>query len=219
MICRMVVVALLLALAAPAFAADARLARRLDPATAEEITRVVTQAKAAGLPTDPLVATALEGASRHAPASQILAAVHRQADEFERSRAVLGPRASHAAIIAGASVLHAGVSADTLARLCATRPGRSFVIPMVVLADLVARGVPSVTATATVETAVRTGARDTELLRLRERVAQDILRGASPGDATALRARALMLDLTAPTRGTRSDREQLTLPTPGIPPQ
>ena len=218
MISRICLVALLLAIAAPVWAADARLARRLDPATAEEISRVVAQSKAARLPTDPLIATALEGASRHAPASQILAAVHRQADEFERARVVLGPRAGSAEIIAGASVLHAGVAPDTLARLCATRPGRSLVIPMVVLADLVARGVPTLTATSTVEAAMRTGARDTELLRLRERVAQDILRGASPGDATALRARALMLDLTAPTRGTGSDREQQTLPTPGIPP-
>ena len=60
--------ALFLAVPATATAQDARLAERLDTATAAGVQQLVDSARRAGLPTEPLVQKALEG-RRSAPAA------------------------------------------------------------------------------------------------------------------------------------------------------
>jgi hypothetical protein len=179
----------------PARAADERLAKRLDSATAATVDRIVNEARAAGLPADPLVATALEGASRHASSHRIVSAVRRQLAELAGARGALRGDATEPEIVAGAAALRAGVPADTIARLRTLRPHQALVVPLVVLADLVTRGVPVAIASASIVSAARVGASDAELLRLREHVAQDIRGGASPTRAVVLRAQDLGLDL------------------------
>ncbi|MEJ7810624.1 MAG: hypothetical protein WKG32_09480, partial [Gemmatimonadaceae bacterium] len=56
----------LLAQAPPPPASDARLDARLDPRTRASVAAVLDSARAAGLPTEPLVDKALEGASKRA---------------------------------------------------------------------------------------------------------------------------------------------------------
>ncbi len=193
---RALALAVLLAVTArSAPALDERLAQRLDRATAETIGRIVDDARAAGLPAEPLVATALEGASRRASSARIVSAVRRQLAEFERARTTLRGEASEGEIVAAAAALRAGVPADTIARLRALRPGQPLVVPLVVLADLVTRGVPVPIASASIVSAARVGATDAEMLRLRERVAQDIRGGVSPGRSVVLRTQARGLEL------------------------
>ncbi|MDQ3810146.1 MAG: hypothetical protein M3336_07640, partial [Chloroflexota bacterium] len=68
--------ALMLALFVPQVQAqDARLAARLDPATRKAVEVIVDSARAAGLPTEPLIDKALEGASKRASGGRITAAV------------------------------------------------------------------------------------------------------------------------------------------------
>lgn len=182
--------------AAPAVAA--RLEARLDPATASTISEIVERSRASGLPTEPLVAKALEGASKGAPGPRIVTAVRQYAMALAAAREALGADAREPEIVAAAGALSAGVPADTLARLRASRPGQSLVIPLVVLADLVARKVPPDAASGTILAASRAGAGDAELLRLRERVEQDIRAGASPLTAATVRGRALLGGLRGP---------------------
>lgn len=174
-----------------AAATDPRLAGRLDPETAAAVARVVDEARTAGLPTEPLVAKALEGATKHAKGDRIVAAVRHYATALGGSRAALGEGSSESEIVAGASALLAGIPGDTLVQLRAARPRQSLTIPLVVLADLVARKVPAGTASAAVLGASRAGIRDADFLRLRERIEHDIRAGASPDAATLGRARAL----------------------------
>ena len=186
-------IALLLALAAPARAdTDPRLKARLDPETAALVSQIVSQAQASGLPTEPLVAKALEGASKNAAGPRIAAAVRQYAQALAASREARGAASREAEIGVGAGALLAGVPADSLARLRAALPGRSLVVPLVVMADLLARRVPAPTASNAILAASRAGVRDADLLKLRARVEQDIRSGMAPADAATMRGRALL---------------------------
>ena len=178
--------------AATATAIDPRLSERLDAETAAAVGDLVQAAQNKGLPTDPLIARALEGASRQAPGPRIVAAVRNLSAGLETSRAILGMASSPAELVAAAAALAAGVPADTLARLRAVRANVSLVVPLVVLTDLVTRRVPIETAGAAVIAATRNRVPDSKLMRLRQRIDQDIRAGASPGNATILRTRKLI---------------------------
>jgi hypothetical protein len=169
----------------------ARLNTRLAAPTAGAVREIVEDAARHDLPTAPLVATALEGASRGVPSDRIVAAVRTQAASFQTAREALGSGAGESEIVAGASALRAGVAADSLVRLRAARGG-STVIPLVVMADMIARGVPPVAASGAMIASARAGVPDAELLRLREHIAQDIRSGASPTEAASLRLQILM---------------------------
>jgi len=159
---------------------EARLNARLASDVAREVAALVREARQAGLPTDPLIARAFEGASRGADAAGIVTGVRRQASAQSAARGALGATSQPDEIVAGASALLAGVPADSLARLRLARPGGNVVIPLVVLCDLVARGVPADVASVAVVTAARAGATDNALLRIRERIHTGIENGGAP---------------------------------------
>jgi hypothetical protein len=181
-----VALAALLAFAAPALAKP-----KPEPALPPGVSTLVDEARGRGLPTAPLEATALEGVAHGATTDRILLAVRAQVDALARARDALAPRAAEAEIVAGASVIAAGVPADSLARLRAAGGG-SVLVPLVVMADLIARGVTAPDAAGTLIAALRARLGDPELMRLRERVADDIRAGAPPAVAVTLRMRALM---------------------------
>jgi hypothetical protein len=186
-------VALLVAcagLVSVARAQDARLTTRLDDRTTAAVARIVDSARAAKLPTEPLVAKALEGASKGASGERIVSAVRAYAGALGTARDALGG-ASEEEIVAGAGAILSGVAPDALRRLRSVRRGQSLTLPLVVMADLVARGVPADTAAGAIYLAARAGARDAELLSLRQIVEQDIQAGAAPAAAVALRVRNL----------------------------
>jgi hypothetical protein len=180
-----------------AWAADPRLAARLDPATAAEVQRWVVDTQGQGLPTEPLVSKALEGAAKGAPSVRIVAAVRAQALALGAARAALGDTSSESEIIAGAGAILASVPRESLVSLRATRPG-PLVVPLVVLADLVARNVPVGAAAQAVLTASRARARDADFLDLRKRIEQDISAGAVPADAAIARSRSFRSTTPAP---------------------
>src|SRR5262245_55056795 len=88
--------ALALLLPAPAvLAADAatdaaRLKGRLEPMAEASVLAIVDSARAAGLPTSPLVARALEGASQQARSDAIVTEVRRLATALADARSALG---------------------------------------------------------------------------------------------------------------------------------
>jgi hypothetical protein len=170
-------------------AQDARLAARLaDPATRDAVEALVDSARRAGLPTEPLVDKALEGASKRAPGDRIVAAVRALAGNLALARQALGPESSDAEVIAGASALHAGYSVEALGALRERRGRRPLTVALAVLADLVARGVPRDTATAAVLALTERGVRDAELVAFQSGVERDIATGAPPGEAATMRS-------------------------------
>src|SRR5215467_2754303 len=75
-------------------AQDPRLLHRLDTATLGAIGVLMDSARADGLPIEPLVQRALEGAAKHAEPDRIVGAVRRLAGELGVARAALGRTSS-----------------------------------------------------------------------------------------------------------------------------
>ena len=164
---------------------DPRL-ERLNAATRPAVAALVDSARAASLPTEPLVQRALEGATKRASGEVIVAAVRRLAVDLGRAREALGSTASPAELSAGAAALRAGASQTTLAELRHARR-EPLIVPLAVLADLVASGVPVDSAAAAV-LSLAARARDADLLEFRRTVERDIALGAPPAAATAAAA-------------------------------
>ncbi|HZH80769.1 MAG TPA: hypothetical protein VFD68_05675 [Gemmatimonadales bacterium] len=167
---------------------DPRL-ERLDEATRPIVVALIDSARAVGLPVNPLVERALEGAIKGAPGATIATAVRRLAADLGRARDALGPGASPAELDAGAAALRAGAGPDVLTRLRRARGHRPVTMALAVLTDLVARGVPIDTATTAVLTLAAT-ARDQDLVDFRRAVERDIAIGAPPAAAASIRVNA-----------------------------
>jgi hypothetical protein len=163
---------------------DRRLFDRLDPVTAPRVQRLVDSARAAALPTEPLVQKALEGSTMGASGDRIRAAVEALFGQLGRAREALGNSASEAELSAGAGALRAGLSPASLAELHRLRHRQSLVVPIAVLADLVAEGVPAAQATREVFELAREGRPDDEFVALRRRVQNEKRR--EPGGAEPL---------------------------------
>ena len=186
---------------------ETRLRARLAPDLAAAVIEIVRSASVQGLPTSSLVARALEGASRQADGAAILHAVQRQSAGLVAARRALGPSARPAELDAGAGALLAGVPEDSLVGLRRARPSGSLVIPLIVLSDFMARGVPAANASGTVLAATRAGAADPALLRMRERINERILRGEAPMGASREELRELLTRTDARTSKRSPARE------------
>src|SRR6266566_2166729 len=182
---------------------DPRL-ERLDAATRPAVAALVDSAGRALLPTEPLVQRALEGATKRASGELIVAAVRRFAVELGHARDALGSTASPAELSAGAAALRAGASPTVLARLRQARR-EPLTMPLAVLADLVASGVPVDSAAAAV-LALAARARDADLVEFRRAVERDIALGAPPAAATAAAATAADVFVNAGARQQRPGR-------------
>ena len=167
---------LLLALAAGTGRAGAQarqveLPPRLQPATRATIERLADSARVVGLPWEPLYSKAEEGVLKGADDARIVVAVRTLVRRLAESRDALAPAPSEAEVVAGASALHAGVPASTLRSLRKSQPPPlSLAMPLVVMADLITRGVPADTAAVSVEALMQRRATDSEYRALREGV-------------------------------------------------
>lgn len=186
------IAALLLMGALPntALGQEPRLVGRLPDATKRQVDQILDAARVSGLPTEPLVDRALEGAAKGAPPALILTAVARLRDELKTARAAFGEAASAGEITAGASALRAGANANDLAQLRRLRTKRELTVAVGVLADLVTAGVPADTATRAV-LALAAEADDADYVTFRRSVQQDITLGASPAAALGVRLKSL----------------------------
>ena len=197
----------LLATTAPfnASAQEARLVGRLPDAIRVEVDGVLDSAGAGGLPTEPLVDRALEGAAKGAPGNLIVSAVRRLWGELRTAHSAFGDDASPGELTAGASALRAGATRDDLAQLRALRPEQPLTIAAATLADLVAVGVPADTAVGAV-LALADDMGDAAYIAFRRNVERDIALGASPEAALGVRlaAAADAASAGAETTGTGS---------------
>jgi hypothetical protein len=181
-----------LVIVAPAAGAqDKRLVTRLDSSTALAVTRLADSVRAVGLPSDQLIGVALEGASRRVTNDRILAAVREYAAALGTARQTLGDSAVSDEIVSAAGVIVAGVAPRIVGEYRSARPAGALTVPFVVLADLIARGIPADTAANALGAALRSGASDDDLVEFRRRIERDIAAGARPTTAMTIRRRDL----------------------------
>jgi hypothetical protein len=146
---------------------------RLDPATRTALRPMIDSAAASGLPTRPLVTKALEGTAKHADVQRIVAAVRSLSTDLTIARNALGANAAEAALMAGVGALRAGVTDAYLREIRGIRGAPAIAWPLVVLADLVGRGVPVDTAASLVLSLARAGAADRAYAGLQEQLRRE----------------------------------------------
>jgi hypothetical protein len=190
------VVPLLLAtLPGALLAQDKRLEARLDAAALQGVSHELDAARAAGLPAEPLIQKALEGAAMHAEASRIVDAVRGLRERLAGAREALGPAATESELVAGAGALQVDVPPEALRRIRGETRGGAADLPLVVLADLVQQGVPPASASQAVESLARAGARPDGYNLLRYRVELDIRQGTAPTTAAERQSRLILRSL------------------------
>lgn len=170
---------------------DPRLIGRLDAETRQQVTAIIEVARNEGLPTEPLVDLALEGASKRAAPSRIVSAVQKWTTHLRDAKRALGPASSLRDIEAGASALRAGVSVKELEKMRAARSGTQLAAAMDVMSYLVNVGVPAETVSPVIVKLVLASATDEQLIALRVAVERDIAGGVGASTAAAMRGEGL----------------------------
>ena len=179
---------------------------QLGPSLRAAVERLADSVRVLGLPTDPLFAKAAEGTLKGADEQRVMVAVRRLVRELSDAKSALGDGATGAELEAGASALHAGVAPELVARLGraakerATPSGGRLVMPLVTLADMVARRVSPQAAVTSLESLISRGAGDAQLANLRTDVERDIAAGERPDIAVQRRSASIArgLDGRAP---------------------
>jgi hypothetical protein len=190
-------------------------ATRFDSVTVIALYALLDSAAQRGLPTAPLINRALEGAARKVSGSKIVAVVRAYAVALETARERLGPGTTMDELNAGASALRAGIDGDMLEAVRATRSPGGAVTPLMVLTDIVQRGVPAVTARDAVVSIARLPRSDDALQGLRSTVAKNSIRG--PGmavDALQRYLRGTVPGSNSPSAPATVDRKPIRPPSP-----
>jgi hypothetical protein len=157
-------------LPARAAAQDRRLAARLDGTTRAAVERVVDSALVEGLPTEPVIQKALEGASKGAPGPRIVAAVGTMAADLRRARSALGTGVTSDDLVAGSAALRAGATPSMLTDIQRADPRGGLAVPLAVFSDLVAGGLSVEAAWRSVADLARQGGDEQQFLDLRDRL-------------------------------------------------
>ncbi|HEX7052027.1 MAG TPA: hypothetical protein VF188_17595 [Longimicrobiales bacterium] len=165
----------------------------LPEAAARALERVLDSARDQGLPTEPLVDKALEGAAKRVPPDRVISVVQELAAQLGRARSLLpDAEATPADITAVADALRRGVPEDAVRSLhAAIGDGEPVALAVHTLADLLERGVPVQTAVDVLAAWRGHGARPEELRGLPAAVERLIREGVLPDQAAAAVASAV----------------------------
>ncbi|HEY4129301.1 MAG TPA: hypothetical protein VGM50_01695 [Gemmatimonadaceae bacterium] len=211
-VCSIAVVAAAM-LASPLRAQDSMAFLGGDRETATQVARIVESARSQGLPTDPIISKAQQGALFHSAPARIVSAAKAVARRLESARAALAPSPTPADIAAGENALSIqGVSTKELRAVRAVSPNKPVAVPIGVLAQLVASGVSASDATSIVTELMQRGASNVQLVALGSDVNADVAAGTRADAALGVRLNGLVPFL-APSAGGQS---AITLTTPGI---
>lgn len=177
---------------------DRTLPAQLSAPTRATLAAIIDSVRAAGLPVDPLYSKVREGVFRSASDAMVITAVQRLGRDLGDARAALGDSVGAEEIAAGANALRAGVRPTELSRLRDSRSRRSdrhpLTVALVVLADLVTRGVPPTLAASSVNELVARNVSDGSLLSFRQNVERDMVGGRSAASAMDARTKSVIDD-------------------------
>jgi hypothetical protein len=150
------------------------------------------RAEAAHLPGRSLVLKALEGRSKGASDDQILEAVVALRERLEVAAAVFGVDRGEDVLVAAAGALHAGVTRDALTTMATGTRADALDMALVVVGDLIRRGVPVATATRAVLSLGQAGVDARTFGEFRRSVDDDIRAGLAPARSAELRVRGVL---------------------------
>lgn len=173
-----------------------RVAGRVSPDIAALATELGTAAAARGLPIDPLIQKAIEGAAKGVPNERVAAAMRLVVTQLDTSASAL--RGANAALVsdtvaiaAGAFALSAGLSGRDVAALARSGAAPAEVIVgLRVAGTLAALGVPPAETVSLVRTTLQAGRPAGDLLALPGQVQAAMGKGVGAAQAAAGLARA-----------------------------
>lgn len=155
---------------------------RLDAPSRHQVEVLFDSATRLGLPAELLYSKTLEGISKGANGRRIVENLRKYLASMREARAALGAGPTDE-LAAATGALLAGVDRDELPKLRKSRGGRSIAVPLVILSDLVSRGVPTRDAAGAMVQLSQRGALDSDLHGLWLRINQDIVSGVPPAAA------------------------------------
>ncbi|UCF20395.1 MAG: hypothetical protein JSU87_03035 [Gemmatimonadota bacterium] len=188
-----VVLVLGLALPSAVLAQDARLERIRQAFPAEAVSRIegiLAESEAAGVPTGPLYAKALEGVAKGVPADRVVAALNAYAEHLQNALSLVGAGHGAAAVVAGADALRRGVPVEAVRSLASQYSG-DLAVPLVVMGDLIETGVPADGAYEVVQDALQKQQTPEEMLAIPGAVRQLMREGSGAGEAANAVGRAI----------------------------
>ena len=195
----------------PARDPSGRLREVLPADVAERVLERIADARAHELPADALEQRALKFAARGVAPAAIERSVAEQAERMSAARAALEPslgrEPSGDEIDAGAEAMRGGVDASAVSALAKSAPsGRSLAVPLYVLGNLAASGMPAAAALERVRERLAARATDAEMEKLPAQAASAANgeRPVNPGRAIAAtrsKGASAAADGGAPTAG------------------
>jgi hypothetical protein len=181
---------------------DERLSRVFgDGVTLRALWEIISDADDLGLPIEPLVQKALEGRSKGAADAQVVDVVRSLRARLSMAAEILGGSADEMKLLPAAGALYLGVEPDDLARVVAGTPSEALPMALVVLGDLVKRGVTVAIANQALLSLGEAGADAATLEDFRAQVELDIRTGVTPSHAAEIRSRGIVLSLRRGPRG------------------
>jgi hypothetical protein len=166
----------------------ARLQSRVPASVIRAVQQIAADAKARGLPSEPLIQKALEGGAKGVPAERVIEAIRVLVARLETARAALRDAGitnpSAEALEGGAYALNVGLTAQQVRDL--GRMSRAPYEPTLTLrvaATLTVLGVPAPKGVQLIRHMIQAGRAPAELLDLPGEVQLGVARGASPAQA------------------------------------
>jgi hypothetical protein len=156
----------------------------IAPDARGELTVLLDSAQREGLPLAPLHSKIAEGIAKGADPHRIAAVVGDMVRALRSARTAIGPAMPESEWVAAAGALQAGVTTAHLRQLrTGLPPTSSFTSALVVLTDLVRRGVPPGDGVSAIARVARAGADDAAVAQLRAQIVQDMAAGMAPSAA------------------------------------
>lgn len=167
----------------------------LDSATLAAIAPIVERARAANLPLNLLYTRARQGQVQRLPTAKIEAAVRKFAERLEMAHSALAPNPTAQELTGAVDALQSGVPRETLVEMRRAAKDGSLAVPLAVLTQLVARGVPVEQASVKVVDLLQRGAGAVHFIALDDRVRADVLAGKRPDESLDLRLKGIFPNL------------------------
>jgi hypothetical protein len=212
------VVMLLACLVRAAAAQDTSTLLSGDREASAELSRIVETTRRGGLPVDPILAKVRYAVLvAHAPPPRIVAAARAVAARLDEARSALAPHPTPPDIAAGEDALSSGVSRAALQDIRKANPNRPVAVPLGVLAQLVANGVPEKRAAKIVTDLIRRGATAEQLVALGNEINADVALGTVAANALELRTSRLNAVLALPSTSAEASPTSTTIGGPKKP--
>lgn len=190
-----------------------------DTRVRESIRTAIDAAKVKGVPEEPLLAKVREGIAKQSKPELIHGAVNTLAGRLERAQRALAPTFGLDELTAGAGALAASVPDDMLRSLRAAWPAKPLTVPLGVLTELVANGIPAKSAAGRVHALMERGASSAQLVALGDTVRADVAAGRAADASMELRTKAILSLLNSAGVGVGTTTSEQLQSTRGTPPR